>query len=127
MSPSNDASQRLPDRSASAPTSARRAMIDAVVREMSSARFSGICGASARVVYGLKFAGLVLQADEPLAKVAEIELRDLDLRFEQLEAAIAQVLDVGHRQIGFEQHAVAAGDLGFGFALSLGLGRALRR
>ena len=61
-------------------------------------------------MYGLIRAGLFLERDEPLAQVAEVELRDLDLRLEQLEAAVAQILDVGHGQIRFEQHAIATRD-----------------
>ena len=67
----------------------------------------------------LEVAGLGLQPDEALAQVAEIELGDLDLRLEQLEAAIAQVFDVRHGQIGLEQHAIAARDLGLGLARRL--------
>ena len=73
----------------------------------------------------LEGARLVLQPNEAFAQVVEIELGDLDLRLEQLETPVAQILYIGHGEIGLEQHAIATRALGFQSLLLCERGRAL--
>ncbi len=90
---------------------------------MSVARFVGNLRRVLPRRVGLVVARLVLERDETLAQVREVQLRHFDLALEQLEPAIAQVLDVRDGDVRREQRLVSARGL---LALRLrlcGLGR----